>query len=359
MENEKQAIIFIPGFDANTQNYYIEHYLGIGLTSRLEGKKITLDSEDIKIAGQSGKRFIYYIDKKHKKTIDVYEVYWTDLADSLTKESQKKQLILGFDLFLFWLPKFFTIASKSKIFLIQINLFLVLMLAWYYGIVVMLLTAIGSDPNILGTKIPEGWAKNLGEIGKSFGGWSVWIIVSILLNLLPGSVNLIIDLVHFLKRYIQDETEKGLGGIRDRIRQRLNTVINDVLNEASYTKVKVLAHSVGTLIATDTLADYQPDELKKIHYITLGSPLEALTYKSVWLQQEIDKCLQNEFIETWSDFYSDQDWLCSKVPISNGENRSKIEFMPLSLRVSWLNQLLGKSHNAYFFDSKVLSKIIE
>lgn len=222
MKNEKIAIIFIPGFDAIMQNYYIEHYLGIGLTSRLEGKKINFDSEEIKIAGQSGRRFTYQIDKEHKKTIDIYEVYWTDLADNLTKKPQKQQMVLGLDLFIFWLPKFFNIASKSKIFLLQINIFLLLILAWYYGIIVMLLTAIGADPNILGTKIPEEWAKSLGEIGKNFGSWSVWIIISILLNLLPESINLVIDLIHFLKRYIQDETEKGLGGIRDKIRHRLS-----------------------------------------------------------------------------------------------------------------------------------------
>ncbi|MBD0389627.1 MAG: hypothetical protein ICV54_24770 [Nostoc sp. C3-bin3] len=359
MKDEKIAIIFIPGFDAITQNYYIEHYLGIGLTSRLEGKKIIFDSEEIKIAGQSGKRFTYQIDKEYKKIIDIYEVYWADLADNLTKKPQKQQMILGLDLFVFWLPKFFNVASKSKIFLLQINIFLLLILAWYYGIIVMLLTAIGSDPNVLGTKIPEEWAKSLGEIGKNIGRWSVWIIISILLNLLPESIHLVIDLTHFLKRYIQDETEKGLGGIRDKIRHRLSTVISDVLNENSYQKIKVLAHSVGSLIATDTLADYQPDEIKKIDYITLGSPLEALAYNSVWIKEEVNKCLKNDFIETWSDFYSNQDWLCSKVPISDNENRSKVEFMPLSLRVSWLNQLLGKSHHAYFFDSRVLNKIIE
>jgi hypothetical protein len=47
---------------------------------------------------------------------------------------------------------------------------------------------------------------------------------------------------------------------------------------------------------------------------------------------------------------------CSKTPI---QDTNKTEFTALSLRVSLLKQINGESHYAYFFDSKVLEKIIE
>jgi hypothetical protein len=86
----------------------------------------------------------------------------------------------------------------------------------------------------------------------------------------------------------------------------------------------------------------------------LGSPLESLTHKSLWLQQEINKCLNNKFIEKWSDFYSDQDWFCYKAPI---KDTNKTEFTALSLRVSWLKQINGESHYAYFLTQKCWKKL--
>jgi hypothetical protein len=48
-------VVFIPGFGAKSQDYYLEKLLTIGLTSRLEDRRVDLEREAVKISGQSGK----------------------------------------------------------------------------------------------------------------------------------------------------------------------------------------------------------------------------------------------------------------------------------------------------------------
>lgn len=106
---------------------------------------------------------------------------------------------------------------------------------------------------------------------------------------------------------MRDETSHKVGGIRDRLRSRVATALDDVINSGDYQKVTVLSHSLGTLISTDLMGDYHHSKCKMIRYITIGSPMEALTSRSSWLKDEIVKCLENESISRWVDFYSSQD----------------------------------------------------
>ena len=356
----QEAIIFIPAFDSQEKDYYIDHYLAIGLTNRLENQKIYLEPEKIKISGQTGKSFFFEPTPDMKKRIDVYEIYWKDLVNDLNSKSIRHRVFRGVYLFFYWLFAFFKIGRMSKIFFLQMLSILFLVIAWEYSTVTMALVAIGNDPNALGFSLPKEMASALGKLGEVAGSWKIWLITSALLSLLPIPANSLVNLLDFLTRYAEDETERGLGSLRDRLRARAALVLDDVLNEAKYEKVTVLAHSLGTVLATDLLADYKHSSLKKVTFITLGSPLKSLASISNWVPKEITKCLSNGFIERWYDFYSDQDWLCTKVPItSDMDNSNKFKGTSISLKVSLAKQLSGESHDAYFFDEVVLQKIIE
>lgn len=357
MNVEKEAVVFIPGFDAGVKNYYIDNFLMIGLTTRLERKRVFLEPDEIKIAGQSGRRFNFTSDDC-KKTIDVYEIFWDDLVEKLSKKNLKSKVLGGISLFIYWLFYALDIAKKSKVFAIQINVFMALVVLWYYGTVVMLLTAIGNDPSVLGSKLPQDWVALLGQAGNILGGWSVWVTTSIIISFFPFSIDLVIDMLDFTARYMRDETSPKGGGLRDRLRCRLVAALDDVINSGEYQKITVLSHSLGTLVSTDLIGDYHHPKCKAIRYITLGSPIDALTSRSTWLREEVIKCLNNEIVDSWIDFYSSQDWLCTKVPRLSASNLNKLTSHQINVKVSFFDQLIGASHQVYFFDHRVLEELL-
>jgi pimeloyl-ACP methyl ester carboxylesterase len=361
METNKDAqevIIFIPAFDAKEKDYYVNHYLAVGLANRLEDKRVYLEPGEVKISGQTGKRFTFQSNLRTKK-IDIYEIYWRDLIDDLNDKSIGYRVFRGIYLFFYWLFASPKIGKISRVFFFQVLGILFLIIAWEYSTVTVALTAIGNDPNALGFHLPSELAKTLGQLGKTFGGWQIWLVTSAILSVLPVPTNVLINLLDFMVRYAEDDTERGLASLRDKLRGRLVSVLDDVLNENSYEKITVLAHSLGTVLAVDFLADYKHSSTKKISFITLGSPLKPLASVSNWISQEVMKCVDNDSVEKWFDFYSDQDWLCTKAPVSSDTENGKFQATAISLRVSLAKQISGESHFAYFFDRFVLEKIIE
>jgi len=358
-KKSQEAIIFVPAFDSKEKDYYINRYLAIGLTNRLEDKRVHLESEEVKISGQTGRRFTLESTFGAKKEIDIYEIYWRDLIDDINDKSIRYRVFRGVYLLFYWLFASFKIGRTSKLFFLQVLSILFLIIAWEYSTVTIALTAIGNDPNALGFHLPKEMATTLGELGKTFGGWQIWLITGALLSVLPVPANVLINLLDFMVRYAEDDTERGLVSIRDKLRYRLASVLNDTLNEAKYSKITVLAHSLGAVLAVDFLADYKHPSAKKISFITLGSPLKPLASISNWISEEVMKCLNNESVEKWHDFYSNQDWLCTRAPIPCDAGNEKFQATAISLKVSLAKQMSGESHSAYFFDRSVLEKIIE
>ncbi|MGG6241573.1 hypothetical protein ACQ4N7_23350 [Nodosilinea sp. AN01ver1] len=358
MLEEKEAVIFIPGFVCPERNYYLERFLAVGLTTRIEDEEIILEPEEVKISGQSGRRFVLDIGSEKPRIIDVYEVYWADLINGLSNKDIKTQFLRGLYLIYFWFVNGWKVAKISRIFFTQIGVILFLLAAWYYSIIVMALTAVGTDPNVFGFQIPDQAAEALGLFGKNLGGWSVWLGLSAVLSFLPITLNLGVDMADFVVRYAQDDIDKEMGGLREKVRYRLKTTVNDVVREEAYSKITILSHSLGTLIATDFMADYHPRKEAKIRFITWGGALESISAMSTWLTDEIYQCCNNPDIERWDDYYSDQDWLCSRAPIPSDKDYANISSSKIPFRVSLAKQFSGESHLAYFFDETVLKRLI-
>jgi len=134
--------------------------------------------------------------------------------------------------------------------------------------------------------------------------------------------------------------------------------VDNVTSEESYEQFTVLAHSLGGLIATDFMADYRNRQGKTFRFITWGSALESSATVTDWMGSEIKRCLDNGQVERWDDFYSNQDWFCSKVPVPGNQTEPKLVSKEVSFKVSFLKQLSGESHMGYFFDPKVLRHFV-
>lgn len=353
MSIRQEAVIFVPAITAPDKDFYL-NCLTVGLTEHIESTSIKVkEVGEAKIAGHSGKRFELYLHEEKVKVIDIYEAYWGDLFTKLSEKDLKTRVLSGAHLLFYWsFGKIWNSAREAPTLFFSVILSLILLISWYYGIVVMALTAIGESHKFIGFELNKELAEKLGDIGKILGGWSVWLITSAFLNLIP--VNLGTDIAYFAKKYLDEDTDGRI--IRAKTRQRISTILDDVLSDKTYEEITVLAHSFGVTIATDMLADYHHN--KKIRYISMGGALKVLSYKSEWIEKEIKKCLSNDTIEAWIDFYSEQDWLCTKTPLPKGCQSQKIRYIKNRLKFSLLKQISGKSHTHYFTDEGVLREIL-
>ncbi|MGM3308112.1 hypothetical protein ACSQ6I_19405 [Anabaena sp. WFMT] len=350
MSLSKEVVIFIPGWSPIEKGYYLS-CLTDGLTQQLENIEIK-EIETAKVGGYSGKRFQVNLNN-NIKNVDIYEVFWLDLTCKLSDVGLKEKLIGGTSLFFYWIfSKIWLSATKYPLLFQSFVSSIFLLICWYYGTIVMALTAIGQDNTILGFALDKNFATQVGELGKYLGGWSIWLILSALINFFP--VNTGIDISYFTMKFLDQDTDGKV--IRSKIRSRLSEIVYDLVNENFYSKITILSHSWGVVVATDFVADYHKDQA--LRHITLGGPLAILSYRSEWIDEEIKKCVDNEKLESWTDFYSDQDWLSTKTPFPQGSTYPKIQSFKNKLKFDLIKQLRGKTHLSYFTDEQVLKTIL-
>lgn len=285
----KEAVVFVSGFDAQCQNYFLDNFLVPGLLTQLEDLNIKLDPEDIKIPGQTGKRFYCQLKADHK-IIDIYEVYWNDLVDHLSSKDTKQKFGRGLSMIFYWLVYNWKIMKISPAFFFQTSIILVLVLLWYFGIVVLFLAAIANQPELTSSPFLNNILDPATQWATNGFGWQVWLVISALLTFLPLPINFIVDLTYFLTCYLRNESIKGKPPLRALLRNRVKQAVDNVNSEGSYEKVTILSHSLGGLIATDFLADYHDQENRRFHFITWGSALESSSTVAAWLKSEIKKC---------------------------------------------------------------------
>jgi len=352
MTSQREAIIFVHGFYLGRDRNYFLDCLSTGLTEVLEFPRVEEIGEE-KIIGHTGKKFKLYLDKGNKE-IDVYDAYWNDLFDKhLSSSALKNQVFRGIYILLYW---FFTknllALRNSPPLLIGLGTSLLLWMFWFYGIIALAFVALGQEPSFLGFPISEDFSKPISAFGQHMTNWSAWLIVSGIFSFIP--INLIADVADFSTRYLEEDPEGKI--LKAKIRKRVADKLNAVLETGFYDKVTVLAHSFGVVIATDLLADYQQDS--RVRYISMGGCLRFISCKSRQIEKEIFKCLENDKIEDWVDFYSDQDWLCTKTPVPKKYNSCRIHHKETKPTVSLFKRLSGESHDHYFTNEEVLKIVL-
>ncbi|AFZ15662.1 hypothetical protein Cri9333_4901 (plasmid) [Crinalium epipsammum PCC 9333] len=353
MAFQREALIFVHGFYLGRDKNYFLDCLSTGFTEVLEFPRVEEAGEE-KIAGHIGKKFKLYVGKDIYKEVDVYDASWNELFNKqLSSSDFKNKIFRGIYILLYW---FFTnnwlALRKAPPLLIGLGISLLLWVYWFYGIIALAFVALGQEPTSLGFPVPKDWLEPISSFGKHMTDWSVWLIVSGVFSFVP--ISLIADVADFSTRYLEDNSEGKV--MRAKIRKQVADKLNAVLETGFYDKVTVLAHSFGVVIATDLLADYQQEH--RVRYVSMGGCLNFLSYKSRQIEKEIRKLLNNEKIETWIDFYSEQDWLCTKTPVPKKSNSEKIHHRKIHLPFSLFNQLTGKSHDHYFTNEDVLKIVL-
>lgn len=212
-------------------------------------------------------------------------------------------------------------------------------------------TAIGANQEVLGLSLPPEIAKFFEELGRTMGSWYAWGITSAVISIIP--VTAIIDISYGTKCYLENYR-----GIYRKICGRIDKALQTVVSQSppNYDRITVVSHSFGVVISTEVLANYTTENAPQLRTITLGGSLMLVAARSNRVQNALNKVLLNEKIESWIDFYSNNDWLCtiSPVPkeIEKFKGRQITATVPLDERVS------GASHDLYFDDWDVMEALL-
>lgn len=361
----KAAIVLIPGMMKAEKDRQRDRLVS-GLVEVSERVRVS-EQGAVAVEGAEGVRLRVTHPDGQKTTLDVYEAYWGDLINRLSQEELNVRIRRGTTLLFYWaFSRIWRGMRGRKYLTFSIVAAAFILLAWYYGTVALLLTALGEDPSVLAAARPEeaeaartanGWLQKIsvlaGRLGAAMGGWSVWLVVTVLMGFIP--VNAVVDVADFARRYLKNEAVGGgPTGTQDHLRMRARILVARVCEAGSYERVTVVAHSFGCAIAVDVVADYAAPCALRL--VTLGSPLDIFSRRAGWVGEEIERCASAEHLETWTEFYSDGDWFCAATPFRPAPPR--LQRFEVHQQASPLDKLAGKTHERYFGRKEVVDALL-
>ncbi|MCE9672157.1 lipase family protein [Myxococcus stipitatus] len=372
MPASRDAIVLVHGLGSKERDFAREQLLQ-GLLQVPESATVTQQSP-VAVQGVEGLQLLVtHAEDGAQRQLDLYEAFWGDLAPSLAQADIKTRMLGGLELLPYWLLSgVWRGIAQRKALTVSMLVGMFLLVAWYWSTLALFFTAVGQDPSLLGAGTPAGlpvptstgtvagdllkqvstW---LGIAGAWMGGWRVWAAVSIIVGLLP--VNGLVDIADFARRYLTDaRMGENPVGLRSKLRLRINGTLRAVVESGHYSRVTVVAHSMGTAIAVDVLANYRSPSKTQLRLVTLGGPLELLARRAKWVTEEIESCVQNPRVTQWADFYSKDDWFCTQTPFTNAEPR--LTHTCIEQRASFGSRLSGATHYRYLVNPTVLALLL-
>ncbi|TLF45450.1 hypothetical protein FEI13_18200 [Halomonas urmiana] len=356
-EQVRRAVVLIPGLKR------VERFSRRDLLAKnLANNEIRpmQSPEPMKVGGESGLRLMPRALRGATRPgprIDLFEAYWADMLPSSAEMSPWKRLANGFELVFYWLISRGNLSALRLSPTIAIGLVAggVLLVLWYISLTVMVAAALRATPepafleSVPALKPLYAWFM---EVTAWVEASAPYFILPLLLSAFRADE--LAQMAMFSKDYLENQQREMQAGLRERVRRRVAETIDRVLAEP-YDEVFIVAHSFGSIVAIDLLADWpHPADCDRIHLFTLGSPEAVLSCRSQWLAEEREQLFQHS-PSVWIDFHSPSDWLCKAVTDHAHhypENSHRLLFnRPLIERVT------GRTHMAYYFDHQVLQAL--
>lgn len=298
-------------------------------------------------------------------SLDVFEAYWADMIPEQVELPPWSKLMKGLELVGYWvfsLGSWRAVASslRSGSSMIAIGLIMggLTLIAWYLMLAVLVGQAVapgGAVPDEL-KDLPL-----ISDLVALFGRTTGWLAANVWWAVLPFllamlQVDALVLLARFIKDYFENRVDDSGVGLRDRVRKRVGGTMEAVL-AAGYDEVVVVAHSFGTVIATDILADWPHEaDLQRLSLVSMGSPITVLRYRSAWLEGERRGMLKPQRLATWIDFFSPSDWLCGAVT-GHRESYGTAMSRNLNFEAPWPQRITGQTHLLYYRDPRVLEQL--
>lgn len=360
MSDSTEFILFVPGIGVREPEKYLEKLIN-GIRSYCNDKGLSFQElDDSEVEGTGQRRIRVTLSTNCAKVIDIQEAYWGDLCPLLSSESGIRPVIRGLSLLLFWMisVKLWKRVWSSKYILFWMITTLLVGLCWYYGVLATAFTAIGANPEVLNLQLPPEIAEFFKKLGSTMGSWYVWVITSAVISILP--VTAVIDISYATKCYLQNYRgmyRKVYGRINKALQSVSQSPPNNNPSQNNYDRITVLSHSMGVVASTEVLAEYLNQNAPNIRNITLGGTLLLITARSDRVQAALNRVLANKKIESWIDFYSYNDWLCTLSPVPN--EVSKFQGRKINTTVEFDEKFSGASHDLYFEDEDVMKALLE
>jgi len=366
----RRAIVLIPGMKRE-QRFYRRDVLVANLET-VERHPL-VRGEEVSVGGECGLRLALAPLRAGDAaaapdglaSVDVFEAYWADMIPEQAEQAPWTKLWQGLELVGYWVfcwrswqAVAMSLCRGSSLIALGLLMGGLTLIAWYIMLAVLVGQAVAP-----GGKVPEELAgipvvSDVVAVYGAAAGWIAgnawWAVLPFLLAMLQ--VDALVLLARFIKDYFENREDESGVGLRDRVRRRIAGALESVLT-GDYDEVVVVAHSFGTVIAADILADWPHEgDLKRLSLVSLGSPIGVLRYRSAWLESERRELLQSRRFAAWVDFFSPSDWLCGAVT-GHRESYGATMSRRLSFEAPWPQKLSGQTHMLYYRDSRVLEQL--
>jgi hypothetical protein len=287
------------------------------------------------------------------REIDVVEAYWNDLVPSPDAAGVRARVVRGTSLLIYWgfsgVWRGFRNRKYLTLGLISGGIAL---LTWYYGTLAMFLQAFLSDdsaPAVLRSALAP-----VLPLVNAVGTWKIWALSSVVMGLIP--VHVLVGMMDMTKRYLTNERADGEGtGLRTEVRHRVREQMLAAMAAGPYSRLTVVGHSFGSVVALDVLADL-PLPSGAVRFVTIGSPIELLKRRAAWLPVEVSKCLNRLEIALWIDICSDGDWFASGSDLPpDARTRS----LRVPIEGTFVDMVYGRTHRGYFDRDEVVALLLD
>jgi hypothetical protein len=359
---KKRAIILIPGLpgEKREERYYRRDVLSRNLEI-LEDFPMNIGDE-FAYCGEKGQQMVSKPlrtgENSQRIDLDLFEAYWADMLPENNELGPWGKLANGLELLLYW-PFYWRnwLALRHSI-ILSGSMFSssAILVFWYVALTLLVTTTLQNDPSLIPSELMQiDWFNELWDkflfITEWIRNWSVWIIIAFVFSFVP--VDHAVKLAKWVKDYLENTLDENSIGLRDRIRKRVRDTLECVLRERKYDEVWIVAHSFGSIIGIDILANWpHSEDFKRLRFMTMGSPVAALRYRSRWLEDQLKQLLENKDLTVWHDFFSRSDWMCSPIP--DHKDIFKKQAHLLKFEAPLPAKLMGRTHMYYYNDPNVL-----
>jgi hypothetical protein len=347
--DSKEAIILVPGIRPAQQDEQLDVLIG-GLRKSAESVRVS-ETSVASIDGMKGKRVTCTVRATGEtKTIDFYECYLSDLVPRLSERRALPKLWEGTQILFFWAFSGLWKSLRAEPYLVLSAIVSSgVFLLWYFSVLALGLTALGEMKLEENSGLLLQAVKLASFLGAALGNWGLWLGLTTLLGLVRA--DRLADIGYFTRSYLGSDLFRGT------IRSRVRDPLDRLTTSEQYSRVTVLAHSFGALVATDALAQFKYRAGPALGVITLGAPTVVLRNMAEWVPRELLTCARNSQIQFWLDFSSKSDWMGSQMDF--GE-KPTFPFVSARLRGmgGFLDQFTGGAHRAYFSRQEVVECLI-
>jgi hypothetical protein len=335
-------VVFVPGMAGAPPGAHLKQLI-TGVGEFADNRQFTLTENHLEEAGE--RRAFTLSDGAACLDLAFTESRWSDLRPRLSAESGVRKVLGGLGLLLFWMasPKVWRVSLRSKYMFVSTFASLLLILAWYYGAVATLFTALGSHPDL---QFPE-LKPVLAAWGYSMSSWWVWPCASAITALFPMIA--VVDVAHAARAYLLNRDH-----FANKAQGRLSKVLYGAFKE-DFDRIVVIAHSFGVSIAVEALAELEVRPKMPISLISLGGSLGLMRARCPRLDGAFTRLLKPNPVGAWSDFWSQEDWLGTpSLDAGRGDPTAPaLACHAVDASVSFFSKLNGDSHSLYFSEPAV------